>query len=304
MDAQDFLTSTNINRRGVLDLQSAPNLHLGLCFSRWCARMLHRMTQSTMGTWHASGYKCMHTVSPLPRPHPLHTMAPPSSCHISGVFSLSDGSRSTEPSYYATYLSALEFIDDEKFINVSVRKFTASTDTLYTDDSFVFLVAKAVLPAGEDGMLDSIYCTPFVSPPEGFESFHPPGPTHTASVTGTVSSVNTNGSTRSFTLTTSEYVRDERRTFTVRFVSPQIPDFQLSLMCLHFSFEYDGTSSRWKNVRLPVTGSTVMAIGTFQDVSGDGHGEPVLSLLDISYGMAETVSASPTRTVGHRKTVR
>lgn len=147
--------------------------------------------------------------------HPPHTMAPLSSCFISGVFSLSEGSRSTEPGYYATYLSALEFIDDKKFINISIRKFTASTDILYTDDSFVFMVAKAALPAGGDGMLDSIYCTPFISPPTGFQSCHPLEPTHTAFVTGTVSSVNNSGSTRSFTLTTSEYVRDERRTFNV-----------------------------------------------------------------------------------------
>ena len=47
-----------------------------------------------------------------------------------------------------------------------------------------------------------------------------------------------------------------------------------------------------------------MAVGTFRDISGDGHGEPILNLLDISYGIPETVSGSPTRTVGHRKAVR
>lgn len=72
----------------------------------------------------------------------------------------------------------------------------------------------------------------------------------------------------------------------------------------HSSFEYDGTSNRWKNVRLPITGSTVVAAGAFQDVSGDGDGEPVLNLLDISYGIPETVVASPTRTIGHRKAPR
>jgi len=149
-------------------------------------------------------------------------MAPPSSCHISGFFALSEGSRNTEPSYYATYLSALEFADDDMFINASIRKFTTSADILYAEGTFVFLVAKATFPAGEDAMLDSIYCTPFVSPPEGFKMCYPPGPTHTVSVTGTVSDVNTTGSIRSFALTTSEYVRDERRTFIVRFVSSQV----------------------------------------------------------------------------------
>lgn len=48
------------------------------------------------------------------------------------------------------------------------------------------------------------------------------------------------------------------------------------------------------------TGSTVTVIGTFQDVLDDGQGEPVLSLLDISYEIPETVSGSPTCTVGHK----
>lgn len=146
-------------------------------------------------------------------------MAPLSSCHVSGVFSLSGGSRNTEPSYYARYLSALEFTDDNKFINVSVRKFTPSADVLYADNSFVFMVAKAALPAGEDGMLDSLHCTLFESTPEDFESSLPPEPTHTMFVTGTVGSIDSSGPMRSFVLTTSEYVRDERRTFDIRSVS-------------------------------------------------------------------------------------
>lgn len=72
-------------------------------------------------------------------------------------------------------------------------------------------------------------------------------------------------------------------------------------MCLYLSFEYDGTSNRWKNVRPPVTGSIVTAIGTFKDISNDGGGVPVLNLLDISYGSSnEATTPSPTRTIGHR----
>ena len=140
----------------------------------------------------------------------------PSSCLISGVFPLSEGSRNVDPSYYATYLSALEFIDDKNFINVSIRKYTASTDSLYVDDSFVFMVVKAALPAGGDGMLDSIHCIPFVSPSGGFQPCYPSESTHTAFVTGTINSVDNTEPIRSFTLATSEYVRDERCTFDIR----------------------------------------------------------------------------------------
>ena len=75
----------------------------------------------------------------------------------------------------------------------------------------------------------------------------------------------------------------------------------ISLTRSHLSFEYDGGSNRWKNVRPPATGSVVTATGTFQDIARDGRGEPVLNLLDISYGATEAIAASPTRTIGHRK---
>ena len=221
----------------------------------------------------------------------------PSSCLISGVFPLSDGSRNADPSYYATYLSALEFTKDENFINVSVRKYTALTDTLYVDDTFVYMVAKAALPTGEDGMLDSIHCAPFTSPSGGFEPCCPSKPTHTAFVTGTVSGVDTSTSIRSFTLTTSEYVRNERRAFDVRYVLLPTSAWFLSLTSLYSSFTFDGTSNRWKNVPLPAIGSMVSATGIFEDVVDRG---PILALLNMSYGPSETAVASPTRIIGHR----
>jgi len=154
----------------------------------------------------------------------------PSSCLIAGVFPLSDGTRTTDPNYYATYLSALEFTGTNgAYINVSVRKYTGPAETVFPDDSFVFMVAKAALPPGEDGMLDPLHCTPFGSPQDGFYPYYPPEPTHTAFVTGTVSCVSNDGPIRSFTLETSEYVCNERRTFNIRFVSPQIFGFRSCL---------------------------------------------------------------------------
>ena len=163
-----------------------------------------------------TSYKYMGFCLPF---HTYRTMALASSCLISGIFLLSEGTCNTEPSYYATYLSALEFADEDKFINISIRKFTASADLLYPDGTSVFVVTKAALPTREDGMLNVIHCTPFISSTGGFEPCCPLEPTHTIFVAGTVSNVNTTGSIRSFIVTTLEYVRDERRTFNIRFVS-------------------------------------------------------------------------------------
>jgi len=229
------------------------------------------------------------------------SMAPASSFLISGVFFLSDGTRSVNPSYYTHYLSALDFLDADHFINISIRKYTPPSEPPYADETIVFLVAKAALPAGEDGMLDVIHCAPFQLSWDNFKDCLPPIPTHTASVTGTISATNNLGSTRSFTISVSEYVRDERRGFTVQSVFPWTSGIGLSLIGLTFRFQYEGGSARWKNLHLPPTGSTVIATGAFKGVADDGRGEPILALLDVSFGTLETVTASPTRTIGHRR---
>ncbi|KAF9645223.1 hypothetical protein BDM02DRAFT_3189904 [Thelephora ganbajun] len=209
-------------------------------------------------------------------------MAPASSFLISGIFFLSDGTRAANPSYYTHYLSALDFVDTDQFINISIQKYTPPSEPLYVDETIVFLVAKAVLLPGEDSMLDTIHCTPFQLPWEDFKSCLPSIPTHTALVTGTISTINNVGSTHSFTVNVFEYVCDERCRFTIR-------------------FQFEADSGRWKNLCLPPTGSTIIATGAFKGTADDGCSEPILTLLDVSFGTPEMVSASPTCTIGHRR---
>jgi hypothetical protein len=163
----------------------------------------------------------------LPVPLAKHTMAPPSSFVISGIFSLSEGIRNTEQRHYVDYLSAIDFIDPDDFLNVSVRKYTTLAEPLHEDHALVFMVAKGALPvADSEGMLDTIYCAPFESSPVD-------NVTHVAHVAGIVTSVSNNDTmTRSFTLSVTEYVRGERRTFPVMFVCTLIRSIRFSLICL------------------------------------------------------------------------
>jgi len=164
----------------------------------------------------------------------------------------------------------------------------------------VFLLAKAALPAGENAMLDAIHCTPFQLSWEDIKEYIPAIPTHTASVVGTIGVVTNVGSTRSFTVHASEYVRDERRGFTVQFVF--LKTFpMISYLRSPFRFQYEAESGRWKNLHLPPTGSTVIATGAFKSIGDEDRSEPIFTLLDLGFGTPELVSASPTRTFGHRK---
>ena len=153
-------------------------------------------------------------------------MAPPSSFVISGIFSLSEGICNTEQRHYVDYLSAIDFIDPDDFLNVSVCKYTALAEPLHEDHTLVFMVAKGALPVADEGMLDTIYCAPF-------ESSSVDNVTHVAHVAGIVTSVSNNDTmTRSFTLSVTEYVRGERRTFPVMFVCTLICSISFSLICL------------------------------------------------------------------------
>ena len=220
-------------------------------------------------------------------------MAPPSSCIISGVFSVFDGSRDSTTRYHTTYFSPLDSADTSTPINVSIRKYTALVDPIYQEGSLVFIVAKAALLLGEDILLDAIHCAPFDPSVEAL----PGDLSHTAFVAGTVSAVDNSMPTRrSFTLAVSEYVRDERRAFHVRFVFHVIFSF-FSTYPLNYSFRLDGTSNRWKNTPLPSVGSTVIATGTFEGTFEQGY---MLNLLDVSFGAVEAAAASPTRTAGLR----
>lgn len=124
----------------------------------------------------------------------------------------------TNPSYYTEYLSALDLLNPDRPINISIRKYTPPSEPLYPDGTIVFLVAKAALPGKEDGILDVIHCTPFESSWDDFKDCLPAGPIHTASVTGTISAISNVGPIRSFTVNASEYVRDERRAFPIQYV--------------------------------------------------------------------------------------
>ena len=158
-----------------------------------------------------------HPNVPPPGP-PLassHTMAPPSFFIISGIFELSQGERSLEQRHYADYLSSIDFVDPDDSLNVTIRKYTPLAEDLYGDPALVYVVAKAALPVAEEGMLDAIHCAPFE-----FSSVEnlPRITTNIAHAAGIVTSV-TNGTTaRIFTLSVAEYVRGERRNFSVMFV--------------------------------------------------------------------------------------
>jgi len=142
-------------------------------------------------------------------------MAPPSSCIISGVFSLFDGSRDSNTRYHTSYFSPLNSADTSTPINVSICRYTALAEPIYQEGSLAFIVAKAALLTGDDILLDSIHCASFDPLVEAL----PGDLSHTAFVAGTISAVDDSVPTRrSFTLAISEYICDEQRAFHVRFV--------------------------------------------------------------------------------------
>ena len=224
----------------------------------------------------------------------------PSSFIIAGVFDLSDGVCSTDTQYYTTYLSAISFVDNPGSHNVSVRKYTSTKEHLYNNGTLVYLMAKATLPTNGDGTLDLIYCVPFGSSSEDILPSHS---TNIAIVTGTITSADSTLPTHTFTVSATEYVRGDSCTSHLRFAAVVVFAF-FRLMRPIYSFNYEGTSKRWKKTPLPSVGSTVIVTGALQDFTENGG---VLNLLDISFGTQEAVAPpgpSPTRKLGYRKSDR
>ena len=149
--------------------------------------------------------------------HPSCTMIPFSSCIVTGVFYLTSPKRGGN---CATYLSAIDFPSNTEdcAINIAIKKYTHTSQPLFVNGTFVFLVAKAFLPPGEEGTLDALVCTSFQPSEEGgFQQSYSANPAHTAIVTGKVVEGDSKG--RSFTLSATEYVQGLRRTFSVRYVT-------------------------------------------------------------------------------------
>lgn len=155
----------------------------------------------------------------FPSPPP-QSMAPLSSCKVTGVFRIFSPSRNKGRPYFAHYLSGLQFPvlngQEAKRLNISIRNFTPATDPLFENDTFVFVVAHAAFPASQDGILDCISCIPFAPPPGGFLQCYPIQSTHTAIITGNVASQKKVGNVQTLSLTISEYAQDHRRKFSVR----------------------------------------------------------------------------------------
>ena len=207
-------------------------------------------------------------------------------CHIAGIFSLIHGSRQIESRHLAEYFSSIALCD-RRFIGVTINKFSSPSEALLPDNSFVFIVAKATLKPGEEIILDTIFCAPF-NPLSFMGSEDPVAfPSNTAFITGTLRAIGGNANRiRTFTLTTSEYVRGERHTFDVTFVL-SLTSYSHPCLHTHISFTYDARTIRWRNIHLPAIGSFVIATGVFADViliNGDDH--PVFDLLDISFRAA------------------
>ena len=140
----------------------------------------------------------------------------PTSFTITGIFGLSHGKRLEfgKPNT-ASYLSAIDFIDPELGLNVSLRKYTPADEDLYEERALVFISAKAVLPIGKDGMLDIIYCAPVLF----LREILPLGSTHIASVAGVVGAAGPGAPDRSFTLSGMNHVFGGAHQFIVGFVS-------------------------------------------------------------------------------------
>lgn len=140
-------------------------------------------------------------------------MAPPTSFVTTGVFCLSHGSHPHEGGCYASYLSAIDFVDLEGYLSVSIRRHAVAEEWLFENKTPVPMTARAVLPIGQEGMLETIYSSRSSCERKDLPSIA----NNAAFVAGTM--VKNNLQDGELTLSGSELFSGERRVFTVMSVS-------------------------------------------------------------------------------------
>jgi hypothetical protein len=94
----------------------------------------------------------------------------PVSCIIIGLFSVRNGSRlSTARAtgstvYHQQYLTAVSCTNGQR-IQASLRAYSPPGDQTLTDETVIFLIAKAVFPKAQDAILEAIRMFPFPGDP-------------------------------------------------------------------------------------------------------------------------------------------
>lgn len=144
------------------------------------------------------------------------------------MLGLTDGMRRsvTRPNgskaWFSYYKSAISCLSGTS-IQAEIRNYSPPNDTLYPDDTVVFVIAKAAFCNGTSFLLDIIHMLPFGGDPRS-DSYEAGIPNFTCPYVLALGTVIAHGPTnvegvRSFTLSSTEYVRDRAQAFTLRCAS-------------------------------------------------------------------------------------
>jgi len=226
-----------------------------------------------------------------------------SSLTVFGFFAVTGGRRvatqkpgSNTKTYYCFYTTALQSTDGAS-LPAQLRIYSPVNDRVLEDNTVVFAVSRAHMPAHETILLDVSHMYPIPgdpSAPEAYDAHLPDCCVPFIIGLGTVparAELLSDNASKAFNVVSSEFVRDSLKTSIIQCVYHYVLCSHLS----HFNSRcvYDGSRPRWNNTPTPNVNTTIQYVGTFSAVNANGCVRVNVENISFNVGQQEASAPSP-----------
>ena len=199
-----------------------------------------------------------------------------------GFFELLSGERKSSPrrndpsavTYHTYYNTAIQCEDEDSGLGAEFRMFSRQADVVHTHGTVAFLKSRAYIPSGgRTALLEGVRLSPVPGNPKEktYQKTIPDVPYAMAYGVGVVKSISTSVDSdceKSFTVETSDLIRDETASSIIRCVS--IHSSSSTLIPCWFSCVMPANSPRWARVPVPIVDSLVFFDGICERIGDDG----------------------------------
>ena len=205
-----------------------------------------------------------------------------SSLLLFGFFELLSGERKSSPhrndpsavTFHTYYNTAIQCEDEDSGLGAEFRMFSRQSDVVHTHGTIAFLKSCAYIPSGgRTALLEGVRLSPVLGNPKekSYQKTIPDVPYAMAYGVGVVKSNCTSVDAdceKSFTVETSDLIRDENASSIIQCVSVQSPS--LTLSSYPYSCVMPANSLQWARIPVPIVDSVIFFDSICERVGDNG----------------------------------
>jgi hypothetical protein len=220
-----------------------------------------------------------------------------------GLFGLTAGERvfhrqdNTTPvkTYYITYRTSISCANDSQGIDAELRVYSPPSAVPMEDFTIVRMRGRLYAPTADLLLLEGVRMVPFPGDPssEAYEAFFPENDPTDVILHGVVASSTTEQTdgSKTFSLTVSDYVRDNTRTSTISCVFKSSHNtFPPLLTCYSFTSCVIPNTPRWTRAPLPSLASSIQIQGICSKLTSNNNLEVIVDNIMYSTTAPSTTS--------------